>query len=258
MNKNLLSFETYSTIKHDLPYFYFIELRDQILYYFGSNHTKDINNPQFELLKNKWLEFLQKTSGKKSILFYEGNIKIDDEIPLEKFIEKYGESGAMVFWAKQAHVKVNRPEPTEGESTKELLKDFSKEEVFYFFMIRAIGQWQRMKVRKDFNEFVNFNIKRYESLLNLPDFDFSFENMKLVHSKIFGKEFDLEDKNLPRISSSLFYDTKINDIARRLTTIRNIFMLDQIEKYWLDGYNIFIIFGGSHAVMQEPVIKSLM
>ena len=228
------------------------------MYFFGSNHTKDINNPQFKQLNDKWQEFLHETVGKKSVVFYEGNIKTDEEIPLEKFIEKYGESGVMVFWANQAKVKLIRPEMKEEESIIELLKFFSKEEVFYFYMIRAIGQWQRMKVRKNFDDFINFNLNRYKNLFNLSSFDFSFENFKKINGKILGKEFNLEDMSLPRVSSPMFYDTKINEIARTLTTIRNVYMLNQIEKYWLDGYNIFIIFGGSHAVMQEAAIKSLI
>jgi hypothetical protein len=39
--------------------------------------------------------------------------------------------------------------------------------------------------------------------------------------------------------------------------LRDNYMLDQINNYWKKGLNIFIIYGYGHAVMQEPVLRSL-
>lgn len=259
-----MSFEEYSIIlnKHERPYFYFIKSSDQFLYYFGSRHTHDPEHPQFELLQKEWQAFLQKakTSKGKSIVIFEGNVNPKNLTTLtsKEIIQKYGESGAIVSWANQEHVSCFRPEPTIEYEAEKLLKEFSKEEVFYFYIIRGIVTWQRTIIRKEFDEYIKANIKRYQDVFNWQNFDFSFDAVEKMHKQIFGKEFDLNDKeHIAKIPSPSFEMSKINEIARKSSTIRNIAILDCIEKYWLEGYNIFVVYGANHAVMQEQAIKSL-
>jgi len=192
-------------------------------------------------------------------VFFEGKVDEDKLITLEESIKRHGESGAIVFLANQSNIPGYRPEPSIKKEVEGLLEDFSKDEVFYFYIGRAIGHWQRgMVIRKDFNEHVNFNTERYQSLLGWQYFDFSFENFKIIHKQIFGKELDLDDKNLfRRITNPTMDGTVFNEIARKSSTIRNVFILDQIEEKWQEGYSIFAVYGAGHAVMQEAVIKSL-
>lgn len=265
MNKNLLmSFEEYSIIlnKHERPYFYSIKSSDQFLYYFGSRHTNEPAHPQFEFLQKEWQDFLQKTkiSKEKSIVIFEGNVNSNNLVALtpKEVIQKYGESGAIVFWANQEHIPYFRPEPTIEYEAEKLLKEFSKEEIFYFYIIRGIVTWQRTIIRKEFDEYLKANIKRYQDVFNWSNFDFSFDTVKKMHKQIFGKEFDLNDKEyIAKIPSPSFKESRINEIARKSSTIRNIAILDCIEKYWMEGYNIFVVYGANHAVMQEQAIKSL-
>ncbi len=260
MDKNLLiSFKEYSAIKHERPYFYFVESFKRVLYYFGAEHKKDPAHPQFKFLQKEWQEFLHKTSGTKSVVIFEGSVNTNHQTTLEEAIEKYGESGAIVFFADQVHVPSVRPEPTIKDEVGKFLKDFSQDEIFYFYIIRGIASWQRAPVRKEFDEFVKLNIKRYQDELGWSDFDFSFETIKRIHGHIFGKEFDLDDKDfIAKIPNPMLNESKINEIARKSSTIRNIAILDCIEKYWLEGYNIFIVYGASHAVMQERAIKDMV
>lgn len=260
MDKNLLiSFKEYSAIKHERPYFYSIKSSDQFLYYLGAEHKKDPAHPQFEFLQGKWQEFLQKTSVTKSIVIFEGSVNIDSVTALKEAIEKYGESGAIVFWANQEHIPCFRPEPTIEYEAEKLLKEFSKEEVFYFYIIRGLVTWQRTVVRKEFDEYIKANIKRYQDIFNWANFDFLFDTVKKIHKQIFNKEFDLNEKEyIAKIPSPSFEMSRINEIARKSSTIRNIAILDCIEKYWLEGYNIFIVYGASHAVMQERAIKDMV
>jgi len=260
MNKKLLlSEEEHRAIgKYSIPYIYTIESDSQILYYFGSKHTYDPSHPQFNLLQKKWQEFLQKTSGAKSIVIFEGNVNLDSVTTLKEVIEKYGESGAIVFYANQAHVQSIRPEPTIKDEADILLKDFPRDEIFYFYMIRGIVSWQRAVMRKEFDEFIKLNIKYYKDVLGWLDFNFSFETIRKTHRQIFGKEFDLDNKDfITKIPSPIREESKINEIARMSSTIRNMAILDCVENYWQKEYNIFVVYGASHAVMQEQAIKSL-
>ncbi len=261
MNKKLLlSFEEYSAIDYEHPYFYSIESNEQILYYFGAEHTKDVSHLQFEILHAKWQDFLGKTKSKKRVVFFEGKLDSEQLITLEESIKKYGESGTIVFWANQSNVTSHRPEPDIKIEIEKLLTDFSKDEIFYFYIARAIGHWQHgMVMRKDFDEFINFNMERYRTVLDWQDFVFSFETFKRIHKQIFGEELDLNDKNLFRkITNPAMNRTVFNEIAKKSSTIRNIFILEQIEEKWKEGYSIFVVYGSGHAVMQEGVIKSLV
>lgn len=260
MNKELLiSFKEYMPIKHGQPYFYTIEFAHQILYYFGAEHTKDPTHPQFKLMEEKWQEFLRKTPATKLVVIVEGNTNVTEQTTLIEAIKKYGESGAAIFWAKQAHVTSVRPEPSIKDEAEKLLKDFSREEVFYFYTIRGIVSWQRGGEQTGFDEFIRSNIKRYKDVLCWPGFDFSFELIKNIHRKIFSEEFNLDDKGfIAKIPNPTFDLSIINEIARMSSTIRNISILDYIEGYWQEGHTIFIVYGASHAVMQEPAIKSLV
>ena len=262
MNKSLLmSFEEYSSIlnKHTRPYFYSIKSSNQFLYYFGSKHTYDPTHPQFELLQKEWSDFLQKTSGAKSVVIFEGIANINNQATQEEVIKKYGESGAIVFMSSKENIPCIRPEPTVEYEVEKLLNEFSKEEVFYFYIIRGIVTWQRTVVKKEFDEYITLNIKRYQDILKWESFDFSFDAIKKIHGHIFGKEFDLSDKEyIAKIPSPSFKESRINEIARMSSMIRNIAILDCIEKYWMEGNNIFVVYGANHAVMQEPAIKSLV
>ncbi len=261
MNKKLLlSFEEYSAIEHEHPYFYSIESDEQILYYFGAEHSKDVLHSQFKVLEEEWQDFFNKTKSKKRIVFFEGKLDPEQLITLEESIKKYGESGAIVFLANQSSVPSYRPEPDIKIEIEKSLADFSKDEIFYFYIARAIGHWQHgMVMRKDFDEFINFNMERYRAVLDWKDFVFSFETFKKIHKQIFGKELDLNDKNLFRkITNPAMNGTVFNEIAKRSSAIRNIFILEQIEEKWKEGYSIFVVYGSGHAVMQESVIKSLV
>jgi hypothetical protein len=138
----VLSFEEYSAISYEHPYFYSTESNGQILYYFGAEHSKDVLHPQFEILKEKWREFLNKTKSKKRVVFFEGKVILGQLSTLEESIKKYGESGAIVFLANQLSVFSYRPESGIKVEVKKLLNFFSKDEIFYFYIARAIGHWQ--------------------------------------------------------------------------------------------------------------------
>lgn len=260
----LLSNEEHLALPNDIkwktPYLYSFEHDDQVLYYFGSKHVMDSKHPQFETLHEKWQDFLNKTRGKKTIVIYEGNVIEKNLASLGQAIEQHGESGAIVYWANKDCVPCFRPELTIVDETKELLKEFSRAEVFYFYMMRGIVTWQRKVSPEDFNEFIAKNIERYKKELDWTGFDFSFESaIAKAHKKIFGKEFSLEDKDfLLRTQSPSFKESHINKVSEKSCRIRDTSILKHIERCWNDGYNIFVVYGANHARIQERAIKDMI
>lgn len=261
MDKNLLiSFEEYSTIKHNNPYVYSVESQNQFLLYFGAEHKKNPLDPQFELIKEKWNEFLKKIGKSKSVVIFEGIANLDDKTTIEEAIKKYGESGAVVNLAKEAGIPFIRPEPIINYEAEDLLKEFTKDEIFYFYVIRSLSSWLRSADLADFKNFIERIVQRYKTELGWADYNFSFDPTIIrIHAEIFNKNFDLIDKDfISKIVSPMHHKSRINDIARMSTTIRNLEILRTIEDYWQRGYNIFIVYGASHAVMQERAIKNLV
>lgn len=230
------------------------------MFYFGSEHKKDPAHTQFVTLHEEWKKFLNKVQNKKSIVIYEGNVNENSLSSLEVSIEQFGESGAIVYWAREVNIPYFRPEPTIGDESKKLLEEYSKQEVVYFYMMRAIASWRRSSAPEGFNEYIKRIVQRNIKELGWPDFDFSFEStVANTHKKIFDKEFDIEDKNfIMRVANPMYNLSNINEIARKSSQVRNVAILNCIEGCWEKGYSIFVVYGASHAVMQEHAIKSLV
>lgn len=260
----LLSNEEHLALPNDIkwktPYLYSFEHDGHVLYYFGSKHVMDSKHPQLETLHEKWQDFLSKTQSKKTIVIYEGNVIEKNLTSLDQAIAQHGESGAIVYWANKDRIPCFRPELTIVDETKELLKEFSRQDIFYFYMMRGIVTWQRKIEPKDFDEFIARNIQRYQKELGWAGFDFSFESaIAKVHKKIFGKEFILEDKDfLLRAQSPSFKESYINKVSEKSCRIRDISILKHIERCWNDGYNIFVVYGANHARIQERAIKDMV
>ena len=49
--------------------------------------------------------------------------------------------------------------------------------------------------------------------------------------------------------------TIINGVSRALQRARDEYILEQIDKHWSEGKNLFIVYGSSHAMRLEPAIK---
>ena len=84
-------------------------------------------------------------------------------------------------------------------------------------------------------------------------------NTEKTSPEIFNQKLDINDKKIfSEITTPVTITSRINELSRSQSVYRNEYILDQIEKYWNDEYNIFIIYGAGHAVMQEPAIRSLI
>jgi hypothetical protein len=260
MNKNLLmSYEKYSKVRHETPYFYSLKSDNQLLYYFGTNHSQDPNNPQYNLLMEKWNKFASESNGMKTAVIIESFEISTQEDSIEKSIRRYGERGTGAYLASQNKSLLVFGEPGAKKVVAHLLKKYSKEEVLLFFESIAINFWYKNKSEKSLQEFLSSHTDKYRRLLNWPDLIISTDLIKDIYKKIFNQELDINDEKIfSRITSPVGTGSRINELSRSQSMYRNEYILNQIEKYWDEGYDIFIIYGAGHAVMQEPAIRSLI
>ena len=260
MNKELLmAYNEYNKIEHEKPYTYILNKNNQYLYYFGSRHSYDPTDAQFPIIEKFWSEFTKQTDGQKRIVFLEGGNRPALETK-EKAISEGGEMHFVAYLAKQENIETSSPEPSDGSQFEEGLKLFSKEEVAYYFFARVCYQWNRMIDKPDFETYINRFLVRDAKSSGWVDFDFSIKHFSNIHKKIFDTDFNKDDKDFfysiinPTTEKSI-----TNKVSRFIgSELRDIHILEEIEKVWKEGFSLFIIYGCSHAVIQEPVLRDLI
>ena len=258
MNVDLLmGFDEYEKFKRPTPYFFIIRNKKQVLYYFGARHSYDPRNDQFTTLKNFWDNFINETRGQNCIVFVEGGKRpvMNSE---EEAIKVGGEAHFVTFLATKRNIGTISPEPDPTREREELLKQFPREKIAYYYFARAVDQWHRRNQKSDFKTYIQQYLERDQGVSQWPDFDFSLENMKLIHKNLFGTDFnELDAEFFSKIVNPSLTVSLINDVARSCGGFREIEILKEIEHFWNDGKNIFIVYGQTHAVIQEPVLKTL-
>lgn len=254
-----MSFDDYNKVDHQTPYQYSIQKNQQILYYFGANHSRDPQDKQYEMMRKFWKEFLQKTDHKKSVVFVEGGKRpvCDSE---DEAITKGAEAHFITYLAAKQNIDTFSPEPPEKFRLEELAKRFSKEEITYYDFARAALQWNRHHGNKpDFKEYVENFLKRNQKNSGWIDFDFSTNHMIELEKKMFNRDFNENDMQFYYdVSNPTTTFCRINELSRfEDSSLRDGYILEQIEKYWNEGKNLFIVYGASHAVMHEPAVRHL-
>ena len=259
IEEHLMSFDKYNTLKHKVPYLYSVKHREQYLYYFGSNHSRDSKNIQYEILRDFWQDFLKHANRKESVVFVEGGKREVCNTEIEA-IAKGAEAHYITYLADRECIETFSPEPSEKHRFGELEKHFSKKEIAFYEFARMMLQWSRHHGEKpDFREYVGNSLKNDKTNSGWLDFDFSIEHMLEIQNQLFNRDFDEND-------ASFYYDvtnptathSKINELSRfDDSNIRDTYILTKIEEYWKSGKNLFIVYGASHAVRHEPAIKYL-
>lgn len=259
MNKDLLiKFRAYRSSKDaPRPYVYDIADGAQRLYYFGSSHTYDAADPQFEILKKYFSDFSEKTKEKNTIVLVEGgNWPIGQNE--QEAIDFYGEMGYAVYLAVQKNIEWASPEPSKEYLYGQFKKYFNQEEIIYFYFASILVQYMRTSKKLELNNHLQQKNPRYREVTGILDLDFSLDNMEKIHKNMFDTQFDITNEQFFKDAVNPIKEGNIiNKIVRFESEIRDIYILGEIEKYWEEEKSIFVVFGATHAEQQEPAIRSL-
>ncbi len=255
IEKHLMTWEEYEKTFHPTPYSFVVSKAGRCIYYFGARHSCDPKDPQFPLIKKFWKEFLKTTEGKDRMVFVEGGVRPMSRSANEA-IARGGEPDFITYAATKEGIKIISPEPPESLRYKELLKHFTKEEIAYHDFARMVYQWNRRIKKPDFAKYLGDSLAWDRHQSGWVDFDFSIAHMIAIHEKLFKRAFDKDDKDLfAGIVDPTKNLSRINAVSHEV--FRDAYILRQIEKYWKKGTNLFIVYGSSHAVMQERAIRAL-
>ncbi|MEK7537212.1 MAG: hypothetical protein AAB584_02095 [Patescibacteria group bacterium] len=253
-----MSFEEYIKTKHPTPYLYLVKKNGQFLYYFGATHSFDPAHPQFKLLEKQWRNFIEKTKKQNCILLIETRIKKNYIKDRKNAILKNGEPGFTVYFAKKDKIDFKCPEPSIKQQVKDLLNSYELKEIIYFYFIRIMAQWYKLKSRPEFKKYTIIILRQLKKELNWLDFDFSLENIKKIHKSIFKEELnENSEKTIREAASPVEYNSVINEISRKNSMFRNRYIVREIKKLWNKKKNIFVVYGSAHAVVQKKELEKL-
>lgn len=254
----LMTYDEYQKTEHETPYAISLKSSSNFLYYFGERHSFNPKDEQWIEAKKIWLDFLKQTENTKRIVFIEGG-KRPHEIDEEQSILKHGGMGLATYLAQQSKIDTYSPEPDEKYERGELGKEFSREQIQYYYFARVVHQWGRKQNPKpNFEDYITHYLEGDKKESGWSDFDFSLVNMTKIHNDIFQTVFNQNDADFFKsIVSPVVLKTMVNKVSRASSEIRDKFIVKEIQKYITKGYSIFAQYGCSHVVMQEPLIREI-
>ncbi len=242
-------------VRGKLPHFE-IENDNKILFYFGANHSRDPHNEQYPKLREYWNDFINKTKDLPRIVLIEGNLRKVEAIE-EDAIRNGSEGSLVTIWATNSKIPLACPDPLNGEVGEELLKQFPKDYIAYYYFISNVNGWNRFPDPKpEFSSYVSGYFMREKERTSWTDFDFSLEHMKKIHRELFNEEFN--ENTFFNTDNPNRTDSVINEVARASSDIRDFRIASEIIRYWNEGKSIFTVFGNGHLILEEDAIRAAL
>lgn len=239
------------------PIMFEIENNKQSMFYFGANHSRNPADSQYPALKSYWKKFLQATTGKDRIVLVEGGLR-----SLEKdektAIERSSEGGLITLLAHNANVQTACPDIRSEELLKQL-PDISKEEdLLYDFLIWFNNFRTLTEPKPDFHKNVEKWLEwKKQQNQTWADINISFEYIKNLYKNILGQEFN-EKINSNNLVDPNKTETRMNQIARAQSDLRDANIASEIVRYWKEGKSIFVVFGSGHLIIEKPALQKLL
>jgi hypothetical protein len=262
MNLNLLlSDEEYQKRfahnNYPTPYVYTLRAGEQVLVYFGTRHSRDLDDVQWAKLKTCWKDFFETAKTKRIIFLEGGKIPQSFEDSWQDAIRKYGESGALVSLSRGTNTEITWPDLSISEEARRLLEKYELSLVAYYIFARSAGSWLRTGTMGTFDEIITKAAVATSHRISEAPSD--VKSYAAIHKHIFGNPLDESQKDvLIRASAPVYHDSAVNDVARASSRLRNEHIVIETERYWKDGYSIFLLFGSAHAVIQEPSLRDMI
>jgi hypothetical protein len=245
-----MSYEQYARIPgpHKTPYILRIQGSKGALLYFGADHSVDPNHHQVPELVRLWDEF------RPTVAYTEGGIPPLCQ-SLEEAVRRYGEGGPVRILAERDRIPVGNLEPAMETQVEMLLDHFSREQVKLHYLLRQVMQYRREK-RGDSLELYLEPLMR--ELNSIPELEGPPRMVAEIGECVKSVLPGLADWT--RVPQSWFVPTRsetlTNEIARRLSRFRDEHMVSVLIEEVEKGERVFAVVGFSHALMQEPALRS--
>lgn len=251
---DILRYEDYLKKEIHLPYILDLKNKTKHLVYYGAAHSFDPADTMFADIEKRFHNL------KPDIVFNEGG----DDWPVinhrDSTIRLTGDPGFIRYLCRKNNVPVKSIEPPDSFEYKHLLTKYKKEDIVLMYFCRQIEQLQNQGeisnnyFEKYMDSFIS-DLKNNGMPLNNDEIKFSFMKNyyeKFFHSKFNWKKFD------PTNYQPIYSKTLLNEICRESTYFRDRYIVSIIEETLKIKNKIFVVMGGSHLVIEEPVLRYLM
>lgn len=235
------------------PYMFEIENDHQSLFYFGANHSRNPDDPQYPILREYWGKFIRSTEGRDRIVLVEGGLR-QVSPDQEKAIRRDSEAGLATLLGHEAGIPVDCPDIRDSDFA-ELLPDQPKDHALLFWFLSFADHWKRLPDPKpDFDEYTSSWLEIQKKRKMWEGMDTSPERMRQLYKEIIGKELS-QDDNFNDLVNPNKTEAATNKIARAQSDMRDFKIASEIERYWNEGKSIFVVFGSGHLIIEEPALR---
>ncbi|HKI89412.1 MAG TPA: hypothetical protein VKA38_10310 [Draconibacterium sp.] len=248
-----MSYKEYQKTEHTEPYVWQLKSISGELLYFGSRHSFNPEDSQFNKLKTFFKDF------SPDIVYTEGFPADVSSISNKEAIQKYGEFGLTWKLAGEANIEVYSLEPNRKKEIGYLQnKNWSNEQIILFYTLRQVAQSHQQQVDIDLNKILPQYLSSLKQRFGLTG-PLTLHEFEQVVIRLLP---DAEDwKEIP---ASYFYpgpqkpEHFTNQIATDSNQFRDKYHTEQIVKAVKGNNRVFVVAGSAHAVMQEPAIRALL
>lgn len=227
----------------------------QLLWFCGVAHVHDVEDPQLLVIEEDWRAFRAVADRSTSVVLQEGNL-----VPLEgtrdEAVRHYGERGLVRWLAAEDGVDVISPEPSERRQIEDLLTTFGCDEIAAWWLAR-----HAMHLTTELLPDADLHIRRFmEPLAQLMDVDISVEALAVTYEKVTGYDFRSHLGDLQHFNNAVTpvtLTTCFNRMERRSSVLRDCHIVGVVADLWRRKRSTFIVYGGSHAVIQRAALEAL-
>ena len=244
----------YSEVESARPYTYTIENDTQQLIYFWGNHSFDLQHPQNLEIQQLRESFLHHPNPKKHALIEARVLAVAPS--KTEAIETQGEVGLLARLATQSGVDRTGAEPTRQEQVTYLEQFFSREDIFYSNLGTCFATRHRWMTGKTREELCLACAKLFHTFPWREEEDLSLEKVKQIHTRLFGTPFDpMDAEHRKKLDNPTLHYSVTNDISRKSDDVRERSITGNIISKRQEGYDIFVVYGESHAIIEEKALR---
>lgn len=241
---------------------YVIDLRkgDKRLVFIGCSHTRDTTSSEFTTIE-KYFEELQ-----PQVTYNEGG-QIPAALSFQsrnEAIAKRGETGLLKYLSDRADIQMLNGDISDSLEFSLTLKEHPKDDLFLYYMMErlVVPYLNNAYGNREFDELYSLVI---DAWFIKPGFPLSEEEKgiayfrKLYQEKI-GRPFVLEVnyENFEKFDFINGGDCKFCAIGRTSKKVRDLALLEKIDKAFDQYDRVMVTFGHGHAVAIEPALKQII
>ena len=246
---SIMTYGEYVKANPNFPYIVKLQIGKGSLLYFGAQHIYDPKNPQTAQIEKLWKEFCPTVA-------YHESTGTSLSKTVDEAVSKSGEPGLVRFLAARDKIPVFSLEPNSNDEVAMMLKTYTPEQVRVFFVLRQVPQFNDRKNDQTIEEFMKTflkNISYISGLENAPPNSIDELDKSCLWLSPQLKDWRTADHSWSDPVATKAYT---NQIARLSSEFRDLYMVKLLIDKVKQGERVFAVVGGSHVVMQEPVLKS--